>query len=62
MGKFKQFKTGFIIEILINNHSKTVVELKNVDFTVFETDLGLLPGGKIKLIKSSEIPLSNLIR
>jgi hypothetical protein len=40
----------------------TIVELKNIDLNVFETDLGLIPGGKIKLVKSSQIALNGLIR
>lgn len=40
----------------------TVVELSHVDLAGFETDLGLLPGGRIKLVKSSQIDLNNLIR
>jgi hypothetical protein len=40
----------------------TIVELKNLDLNVFETDLGLLPGGKIKLVKSSQIMLNNIAR
>jgi hypothetical protein len=40
----------------------TIVEIKNIDLNVFETDLGLMPGGKIKLVKSSQIPLNGLIR
>ncbi len=39
-----------------------MVELKNVDLAIFETDLGLLPGGKLKLVKNSQITLDNLIR
>ena len=39
-----------------------MVELNHVDLAGFETDLGLLPGGKIKLVKSSQIDLNNLIR
>ncbi len=39
-----------------------MVELKNVDLAIFETDLGLLPGGKLKLVKNSQISLDNLIR
>lgn len=40
----------------------TVVELKNLDLSVFETDLGLLPGGRVKLVKSSQIVLNNVMR
>lgn len=40
---------------------KTVVELNHVDLAGFETDLGLLPGGRIKLVKSSQIDLRNFI-
>ncbi|RNA22400.1 WD repeat-containing 60, partial [Brachionus plicatilis] len=39
----------------------TVIEIKNSDLTVFETDLGLLPGGKLKLVKSSQIALNSII-
>lgn len=39
----------------------TIIEIKNSDLTVFETDLGLLPGGKLKLVKSSQILLNNII-
>jgi hypothetical protein len=39
-----------------------VVELSHIDLAGFETDLGLLPGGRIKLVKSSQIDLNNLIR
>ena len=41
---------------------QTVVELKNVDLTIFETDLGLLPGGRIKLVKNSQISLNSFVR
>jgi hypothetical protein len=39
-----------------------VVELSHIDLAGFETDLGLLPGGRIKLVKSSQINLNSLIR
>ena len=44
------------------NLFKTVAELNHVELAGYETDLGLLPGGKIKLLKSSQINLNNLIR
>ena len=56
---FMQFAT---LEIDCKLIIWTIVELKNIDLNVFETDLGLLPGGKIKLVKSSQIPLNNLLR
>lgn len=46
----------------IKNITKTVVELSHIDLAGFETDLGLLPGGRIKLVKSSQINLNNLVR
>jgi len=36
---------------------QTVVELTNVDLAGFETDLGLLPGGRLKLVKAHQINL-----
>ncbi|KAM6422462.1 cytoplasmic dynein 2 intermediate chain 1 [Rhynochetos jubatus] len=36
-----------------------VVELQNVDLAGSQTDLGLIPGGKVKLVHSSTMGLSN---
>lgn len=38
-----------------------MVELNNVDLAGFETDLGLLPGGRLKLVKTYQINLDQLI-
>jgi hypothetical protein len=39
-----------------------VVEMGVTEMSGFTTDLGLLPGGRVKLIKSSEIVMDNLTR
>lgn len=41
---------------------KTVVEITESDFAGSNIDLGLLPGGRVKLVKSSSINLVGLAR
>ena len=41
---------------------QVVAEITHPDFAGSESDLGLSPGGKIKLIKSSTIQLENPLR